>query len=109
VLAVRFSERWQVVFIENGYLEFSAEDANPYSQRRLLTDQDHERSDDITQQRSVLRRADEITCPLCLIYGERDNVEDYHFTVIGNEGHVIQNKERLWGLVTATLSEYMAG
>jgi dipeptidyl aminopeptidase/acylaminoacyl peptidase len=127
MLAVRFSERWQVVIIENGYLEFSAEGANPYSQRRLLTDQDHERSDDITQQRSVPRRADEITCPLCLIYGERDNVEgaqdlvtaldqqdwtegeDYHFTVIEDEGHVIQDKERLWGLITATLSEYMSG
>jgi dipeptidyl aminopeptidase/acylaminoacyl peptidase len=124
MLAVRFSERWQVVIIENGYLEFSAEDANPYSQRRLITDPDQERSDDITRQRSVPRRADEITCPLCLIYGERDNVDgaqdlvdaldqqgwtegdDYHFAVIEDEGHVIQDTKRLWHLVVETLEEY---
>lgn len=125
MLAVRFSELWQLVCIKNGYLAFSADGANPYTRRRLVADPERESSEEFKRERSAIARVDEIECPICLLYGEQDNVEqarefaeelkargwiegeEYRLEILEGEGHVIDDKERLWNLVADILDEYV--
>lgn len=125
MLAVRFSEPWGVVCIKNGYLAFSAEDANPYARRRMVADPERERSEAFKRERSAIERVDEIDCPVCLLYGDQDHLieearefaelledhgwsegTEYRFEVFEGEGHVIRDTERLWNVVAEVLDEY---
>jgi dipeptidyl aminopeptidase/acylaminoacyl peptidase len=125
MLAVRFSELWQLVCVENGIFEYNTKEANPYARRRIFTDLELESSGEFVRERSAMERVDEIECPICLIYGEDDNVEgaqnfaealkekgwtkgeEFRFEIIKDEGHVIDDKEFLWNYITMIFSEYV--
>lgn len=125
MVAARFSDLWQLVCIKNGYLEHGVENPNPYARRRMIADRERESKEEFLRERSAIKRADEIECPVCLIYGGDDHVEaaerlvdaleerdwtegkEFRFEIIEGEGHVIQDKERLWTLIAENLEEYM--
>lgn len=123
--AVRFSDHYRLVVVCNGYLEFGGEDPNAYARRRMIEDLEAESREEVMRRRSAIRRADEITCPVGLIYGSEDAVEvatefadaledrgwsegeEFQFEVIEDEGHVIYDEERQFGLVADWLKQYV--
>jgi dipeptidyl aminopeptidase/acylaminoacyl peptidase len=118
--SIRFPQLYGVVFISNGYLAFEdgPDDTNRYARRYLI----EEAGESVQRERNIVRRADEISCPICIIWGEEDHGldaveqlvnrltergwqegEEYRLETFEGEGHEIQAKNKLWSLIIEEL------
>ncbi|WP_330632526.1 S9 family peptidase [Halocatena halophila] len=125
--AVSYPELWRVVIPENGYLDAVAvfNEPNLYAQRRIIDNQTCETTKAYLQSVSPIHRTADVGCPVCIIQGEDDATdqarafadglrergwtagEQFRLEIIEGEGHVIQNKAQLWGLITDILEIYV--
>lgn len=124
--AIRHPDLWQVVIPENGGLDRVAilSDPNQYALRHIIEDPEVETEEQYLRRRSPVHRTEDVGCPVCIIQGERDAVEmsedfveglkergwtegeEFRFEVLEDEGHVVQDRERLWDLVVEMLEQY---
>lgn len=127
--AIRHPDVWQVVIPDNGCYDAVAVygDPNPYSQRRLLGEEEKDESEEYFREISPVHRAEYVGCPLCVVHGgddegglaqveafvealeERGSTEGEQFRVevFDGEGHVIENKKALWSLLDEVLTEHL--
>jgi len=126
--AIRHPDLWQVVIPENGGLDRIAilSDPNQYALRRIIKDPEVETQEEYLRERSPVHRTEDIDCPVCIIHGENDpgagmsedlvtgleergwtEGEKFRFEILEDEGHVIDDRERLWNLLIEMLKQYL--
>lgn len=126
--SIRHPGLWQVVIPENGGLNHVEilSDPNQYALRRIIRDPEVETQEEYLRERSPVHRTEDVGCPVCIIHGENDfgvemsrdfvarledcgwtEGEEFRFELLEDEGHVIQDRKRLWNLLIEVFDQYL--